>query len=236
MDTIVRWLRQIAARAPAILVGVAILAADSAALAAAWCAASRLAYVGYVALSLRRRETADSTRAESEAAWRRFRDRASWLMDNDAIAFGALCLVTLGTLPLRVPVWAMPAAGLTLVVIGLGTKAWASASLPDGSYHWRSFFVVEDEVRVSASGPYRWISNPMYTVGYAHAYGFALFFGSAWGLVAAVLSQSLMLLLAAAVERPHFLRLRARAATSQPCAAKTTTNPPGARTPISRAP
>ncbi len=232
MDTIARWLRQIVSHAPAILVGLAVLAVGSAPLAAVWCAASRLAYVGFVAESLRRRTTERPNTAETgaDADWRRFRTRASWLMDNDAVAFGALCLVTRGSLDVPVPAWAMIAAGLALIAIGLGTKVWASASLPDGAYHWRSFFVTEEVVRVSTIGPYRFLSNPMYTVGYAHAYGFALVFGSVWGLVAALCSQSLMLLFAAVVERPHFRDLRERASVQTSAAA----NASASRTTVSR--
>jgi protein-S-isoprenylcysteine O-methyltransferase Ste14 len=214
VDTISHRLRPVAALVPATLVGLAVVAAASAPLAVAWCVVSRLAYVGYVARALLRRTAAARTGREpdAEAVWRKFRGRASRLMENDAVALGALCIVTRRTLDLGVPEWTTVAAGLVLVVAGIGVKAWASASLPDGSFHWRSFFVTDDVVRVSASGPYRWLANPMYTVGYAHAYGFALVLGSFWGLMGAAFAQAMILALAGFVERPQLGRLRDRAA------------------------
>ena len=53
------------------------------------------------------------------------------------------------------------------------------------------------------TGPYRWFRNPMYTVGYAHAYGFALAFLSWPGLLAALCDQVAILVFHLAVERPH---------------------------------
>jgi hypothetical protein len=47
----------------------------------------------------------------------------------------------------------------------------------------------------------------MYTVGYLHAYGFALMCGSLWGLAAAVFDQAAILVFQHFVERPHVARL-----------------------------
>jgi protein-S-isoprenylcysteine O-methyltransferase Ste14 len=147
-----------------------------------------------------------SRREGPEAAWRRFRDRASRLMVGDAIAFGALCVVTRGTFALPGPRWLGLAMGIPLVVLGVGIKVWATKHLAEGSFYWRDFFVPTESRSRSASGPYRWLSNPMYTVGYAHAYGFAVLVGSGPGLAGAVFAQLVILLLAVLVERPHVQR------------------------------
>ena len=225
METNALRRRRVLSRSAAVLVGLAVLASGSTALAAAWCVASRLAYVGYVAVALRRRSAAGAMAPQTdvEPAWQRFSARASWLMFNDAVAIGALCLVTRGTLDLPLPVWVTVAAGLVLVAVGIGVKMWATASLPPGAFHWRSFFVTDDVVRVSATGPYRWLASPMYTLGYAHAYGFALVARSFWGLMGAAFAQAMILLLAAVVERPQLQRLRERAAAGQ-----SMTTPPAA--------
>jgi protein-S-isoprenylcysteine O-methyltransferase Ste14 len=195
-----------------VLAGLAVAAVGSVPLAEGWFVASRLAYVLFVALSLRAesRHGALSRREGAEAAWRRFRDRASRLMFGDVIAFGALCLVTRGTTALPGPAWLGPVAGLVLVVIGIGIKVWATASLDAGTFYWRDFFVPAEHRNHSASGPYRWLSNPMYTLGYAHAYGVALLLSSGPGLVGAAFSQLLITLLAVLVERPHVRRFSRR--------------------------
>lgn len=184
----------------------------SVSLARAWFVACRLAYVVLVGLWLRAesRDGSLSRREGPEAAWRRFRARASRLMVGDAIAFGALCVVTRGTFILPGPIWLVLAAGILLVVLGVGTKVWATRHLAEGSFYWRDFFVPTEQRSRSASGPYRWMSNPMYSVGYAHAYGFAVLVGSGPGLAGAAFAQVAILLLATIVERPHVHRLGRR--------------------------
>ena len=197
---------------PAVLASVAVVLVGSAPLAVAWFAASRLAYVLGVGLALRAESLhrALSRKSDPERAWRRFRDRAHWLMVGDAVALGALCVVTRGTIELSLPRALVVAAGLALIVLGVGVKLWATRSLDEGTFYWRDFFVPVEHGNRSASGPYRWLSNPMYTVGYAHAYGFALLLGSGPGLVGSALAQAAIWLLAVLVERPHVRRLGQR--------------------------
>lgn len=205
LETAKRWLRQIATHLPVVVAGVFVAWTGSLKIGALWFAASRLAYVLYVGLTLAwvARHGPARLRGGPESAWRRFRTISSWLMDNDAVAFGALCIVSLDSLPLDMPRWVPVAAGAVLFAVGVGVKTWAAASLDPGAYHWRNFFVPRKEDGLSAAGPYRWLRNPMYTVGYAHAYGFALALCSGPGLLAAAFAQALMLTLNELVERPH---------------------------------
>jgi protein-S-isoprenylcysteine O-methyltransferase Ste14 len=204
--------RDVVRRATLLVCGIAVLAANSALFAALWFAASRLAYVLFVGLSLsaESRRGALSARGGPEAAWARFRRRAEWAMENDAVAFGALCVVTRGDFAPPGPAWLATLAGLALVAVGVSAKVWATWSLPAGTFFWRDFFLPAERRAVSVAGPYRWVSAPMYTVGYAHAYGIALVLRSGVGLAAAVFAQAMVLLLHALVERPHMRRGRER--------------------------
>jgi protein-S-isoprenylcysteine O-methyltransferase Ste14 len=200
--------------APLVLAGLAVLAVGSAPLAALWCVLSRCAYVGYVGRALRAesrhatlaRRALLSRRDGAEAAWLSFRDVAARLMLGDVVALGVLCLVTRGTFVPPGPAWLVLAAGALLVVLGLGVKTWAAASLDEGIFYWRDFFVPREHTQVSAAGPYRWLADPMYSLGYVHAYGFALLLGSGLGLAGAAFAQLAVLLLARLVERPHLRR------------------------------
>jgi protein-S-isoprenylcysteine O-methyltransferase Ste14 len=197
--------REMAGHGPLVLAGLAVAIAGSTPLAEAWFVACRSAYVFLVGYWLHVQSKHGAlTRKHGHDAWPRFRARAARLMVADSIAFGALCVVTRGTLALPVSRWLALLAGVLLVGIGVGTKAWATATLPRGAFYWRDFFVPAQHRTRIVSGPYRWISNPMYTVGYAHAYGFAVLLDSGPGLAGAVLAQLAMLALAALVERPHF--------------------------------
>lgn len=208
MDGLLGSCREVAGHVPLVLAGLAVALVGSALLAKAWFVASRLAYVAFVGSSLRAQSNAmaSSRREGHEQAWRGFRVGASRLMLGDAVALGALCVVTRGTLVLPGPPWLALGAGILLIVLGIGVKAWATASLAEGTFYWRDFFMQVEQRSFSATGPYRWLSNPMYTVGYAHAYGAAILLGSGAGLAAAVFAQATILLLAFFVERPHLRR------------------------------
>ena len=202
-----RYGRHLVMLAPQILVGVGVLNSGSMALAIAYFAVSRLTYMGYAAFMLRRAPRSDSGMPIEvrEAAWRRFSGRVSWLMDNDAVAICTLVVATRGSLDVGMPLWVAITVGAALCIVGISVKLWAGAHLPEGSYHWRDFFVPE-ETHFSASGPYRFFANPMYTLGYAHAYGVALAWLSFPGLLAAAFAQATILGLNAFVEQPHFRR------------------------------
>ena len=165
---------------------------------------SRLAYVLYIGLALRR---ADAEPVSSgAAAHARFRRRAAFLMYHDGVAFVAVCILTRGTIELPLPlVWRL--AGAALVAVGVGVKLWAAATLGADGYYWRDFFEREIRPVPTIAGPYRWLRNPMYTVGYLQTYGVALLVASAPGLAAAVFSQGAIVAFYRLVERPHYQRL-----------------------------
>lgn len=168
--------------------------------------ASRLAYVLYIGIALRQQErTGRFTRRHGvEQGFRRFRRVASTLMANDAASFVVLCIASGNTLRVELPLGLVVAVGAVLVLVGVGTKLWAAATLGGKAYYWYNFFTPPDRVVPSTSGPYRLLKNPMYTVGYLQTYGLALVTGSLPGLVAAVIGQAAILAFYQWVERPHF--------------------------------
>lgn len=178
--------------------------------AVAYWVASRLAYVLFVGIALRRQERHEAyTRRWGVAGgFRRFRRVASLLMANDVVAFVLLCLVTHDSLVLagNPPQVAVIAVGVLLVAVGVGVKVWAAATLGGDAYYWYNFFAPAQH-RPTLAGPYRHLANPMYTVGYLQAYGFALITGSFVGLWAAAFAQVAILAFYFAVEKPHFQRL-----------------------------
>jgi protein-S-isoprenylcysteine O-methyltransferase Ste14 len=212
--TAARWGKQVLVHSPVLVAAAAVaIWAPPAVAIAAW-AACRLAYVLYVGVSLHREHEGRALSREvgPEEAWRRFRARASILMDLDAAAFGALCVATRGTLDLPGPSAAWIAVGLVLVVGGLAVKAWAAAALPEGAYYWRGSFLPNEVGPLVKRGPYRWLADPMYTVGYAPTYGVALVLASTAGLVASAASQVLILSMNALVERRATVRHEERRA------------------------
>src|SRR6266566_3635463 len=178
------------------------------ALALAYHLASRLAYVLYVGLALRRQERTGyfTRRYGPEEGFRRFRRAAAILMSSDAVSFVVLCIVSRNTLAIGSPRGFVIAAGAVLVLVGVLTKAWAAATLGGRAYYWSNFFGPANRTTPSIAGPYRFFKNPMYTVGYLQVYGLALLAGSLPGLAAALFDQAAILTFYRAVEKPHFDR------------------------------
>lgn len=170
---------------------------------------SRLAYVFFIGITLRR-EARDSryTRAFGPAdAFRRFRRTAAFVMNNDAAAFILLSLITPNTLALPVSPTISFIGGLALVVVGLGMKLWAASTLGPDAYYWHNFFDPANARGPVTTGPYRYVSNPMYTIGYLPTYGLALLTRSLPGMIAAVFAHATILAFYVLVEKPHFERL-----------------------------
>lgn len=177
--------------------------------AGAYWLASRLVYVLFVGIALRQQERHETlTRRHGvEGGFRWFRRIASVLMLNDGGAFILLCVVTRDTLGLDLPRAAAIAPGAALVVLGVWVKVWAAATLGGKAYYWYNFFEPTSTPAPVLAGPYRFLANPMYTVGYVQTYGLALITGSLPGLAAAALAQAAILVFYRAVEKPHFQRL-----------------------------
>jgi protein-S-isoprenylcysteine O-methyltransferase Ste14 len=168
-----------------------------------------MAYVLFVGTVLR---TEDRTgmytmRFGRAEAFRRFRRTASIVMNHDAFAFVVLCVVTRNT-------WRLPLAwgvtfgsGAALAIIGLGIKLWAARTLGSDAYYWHNFFDPDEAIGPVSSGPYRFLSSPMYTVGYLQTYGLALMLRSFPGVIVAGFLQVSILIFYFLIEKPHFQRL-----------------------------
>jgi protein-S-isoprenylcysteine O-methyltransferase Ste14 len=167
----------------------------------AYAIASRLAYVLFVGTTLRREEGSGGD------AFQRFRRRAAVIMNNDAVAFVLLCVVTRGSWSLPWPMPATFSAGAVLAIVGLGTKLWAARTLGGDAYYWHNFFEPDAAIGPVYDGPYRFVTSPMYTIGYLQTYGLALILRSWPGLIAAAFDQAAILTFYFTIEKPHFQRL-----------------------------
>jgi protein-S-isoprenylcysteine O-methyltransferase Ste14 len=167
---------------------------------------SRLAYVIGVGIALSRQHRHEyfSRRYGAEAGFLRFRRAASLLMNNDGVAFIIVCIATAHTLHPEMPAPVRVGLGAALALIGVGSKVWAARTLGGRAYYWHNFFVPKPCVPLDPPGPYRYLKNPMYTVGYLQTYGLALVLGSLPGLLAAAFAQASILAFHNLVEKPHF--------------------------------
>jgi protein-S-isoprenylcysteine O-methyltransferase Ste14 len=164
----------------------------------------------WVGRALQREErTGHYTRAYGEVAgFARFRRTAALVMNNDAVSFVLMCVLTYGNWPGGMSRLPLALAGAVLVVVGLGMKLWARAAVGADRYYWRDFFGTPDATGTApVGGPYRLFKNPMYTVGNLHLAGLALLAASLPALGAALFSHMAILVFNHVVERPHVQRL-----------------------------
>jgi protein-S-isoprenylcysteine O-methyltransferase Ste14 len=171
---------------------------------------SRLAYVVGVGTALLRQDRNQVFTRERgvDEGFRRFKRGASWVMNNDAVALVLACVATRGTLPAGVARDILMAVGVLFIAVGGGVKTWARDTLGAKAYYWYNFFDPAPMKPLERPGPYRYLDNPMYTVGYLPAYGVAMVLASWPGLVAAAFAQAAILAFHVVVEKPHYDRLR----------------------------
>ena len=141
-------------------------------------------------------------------AFQPFRRRAAFIMNNDAVSFVLMCVLTYGTWPAATSRLLLALLGSTLVIVGLGVKLWARAAVGADRYYWRDFFGPPAPADAApVGGPYRYFKNPMYTIGNLHLEGLALIAASPAALVVALFSHAAILVFNHVVERPHVQRL-----------------------------
>ncbi|MFQ5684747.1 MAG: PEMT/PEM2 family methyltransferase [Candidatus Binatia bacterium] len=177
---------------------------------------SRLAYLVYLAPALRKQADRGyfTKRYGLEEGFGRFRTWAVFILNNDTVSFVLLCMLTRDTLPAEIPHWVTLIAGIPLVMIGVAVKVWAAMALGAKRYYWYDFFDPKG-VNYTNSGPYRYLKNPLYTIGYAYMYGFSLVFSSSLGLLAAIFDHIVIWILYLWVERPHSHRMRQEGADGE---------------------
>ena len=175
----------------------------------------RLLYVVGVGAALRLEETRRvfTVTRGGEEGFERFRSLASPVMALDAVTFVVMAWLTRDTLGVAMPVAVRIVTGAVLIVVAIGVKVWARETLGEKAYYWHNFFVPGAWTAPASPGPYRWFRNPMYTIGYLHAYGFALAVASWPALLFALFDQGGILLFHYAVEEPHLRRLAGRERT-----------------------
>ncbi|MFC4015273.1 PEMT/PEM2 family methyltransferase [Nonomuraea purpurea] len=135
------------------------------------------------------------------------------LFCNQGFAQAVIIYAFGDSFPSAVPLWASFLAGGALMAVGLTCKTWAACTTGLDTYYCHDMF------RGSAtpgdlviSGPYRYLRNPMYSVGNLHAYGWALWSRSLEGLACAALFQLGIYAFYHLYERPFIRRVYSVAA------------------------
>lgn len=97
-------------------------------------------------------------------------------------------------------------AGL-MTLTGFIIKIWAAKVVSIDIYYWKDMFLGKKITEFVETGPYKFLNNPMYGIGQLQAYAFAIWHGSATGLIAAFINQILIFTFYYTVEKKFIRRV-----------------------------
>ena len=94
-----------------------------------------------------------------------------------------------------------------MFIIGFAIKISAAKIVTIEIYYWKDMFLGRKISDFVVTGPYKYFSNPMYGIGQLQAYATAIWYGSKYGLAAAVLNQLLIFSFYYLVEKKFIKRV-----------------------------
>ena len=141
-------------------------------------------------------------RLGEERAFRAYETVAGLMFLNQGLGVGCMAALHLPRLEEAAPVLLVVATGAALFAVGLLVKLWATLTVGVDVYYFRDMFLGRPLTAACDSGPYRFLHNPMYSVGQLQGYGYALLHGSIPGVVAAASGHALIYAFYAVAERP----------------------------------
>ena len=128
------------------------------------------------------------------------------LFFHNAAAIGYVATAAAGPRWAFIPEAVVVALAAVLFMVGSVTKLWAAIVVSVDIYYWKDMFLGRQVSGFVETGPYRYLSNPMYGIGQLQAYALALFFHSPTGLAIALINQCCVFLFYFAVEKPFIRR------------------------------
>lgn len=102
-----------------------------------------------------------------------------------------------------------------LSLTGLVVKILAAKVTSIDIYYWKDMFLGRKICKFVVTGPYKYFSNPMYGVGQLQIYAIAIFYGSIYGLIAAVLYQTSVFTFYYTVEKKFIKRVYLKNSSSK---------------------
>jgi protein-S-isoprenylcysteine O-methyltransferase Ste14 len=160
-------------------------------------------------------------RLGEERAFRAYETVTGLMFLNQGLGVGCMAALHVPRWEQAVPAPLVVTAGAALFVTGLAVKGWATLTVGVDAYFFRDMFLGRPLAPVCNNGPYRFLRNPMYSVGQLQGYGYALLYGSLPGVLAAAAGHLLIYAFYIAAERPFV-----RSTYIMPRAAHATTSAP----------
>jgi protein-S-isoprenylcysteine O-methyltransferase Ste14 len=156
---------------------------------------SEILYIGFIMLVLSRTGLRHWFRKKWHGAaegFLAFEGVLGVLFFHNAVSLGYMASSTEHSLPVNSDHWSVLTILAILFVAGFLIKFFAAKVVSVDIYYWKDMFLGKKVAEFVVSGPYKYFSNPMYGIGQIPAYAAAIWYGSAYGLSAALLNQSLL--------------------------------------------
>jgi len=141
-------------------------------------------------------------RLGEERAFRAYETVAGLMFLNQGLGVGCMAALHVPRFEQAVPAPLVLAAGVVLFGVGLVVKLSATLAVGVDAYYFRDMFLGRPLAPACYGGPYRFLRNPMYSVGQLQGYGYALLYGSLPGLAAAAAGHLLIYAFYVVAERP----------------------------------
>lgn len=97
--------------------------------------------------------------------------------------------------------------GAITFICGLTIKILAAKAVTIEIYYWKDMFLGKKISDFVITGPYKYFKNPMYGIGQLQAYAIAIWYGSTYGLMAALINQLLIFSFYYLVEKKFIKRI-----------------------------
>lgn len=93
-----------------------------------------------------------------------------------------------------------------LFIVGIVVKIWSAYVVGIPIYYWKDMFLGKKVCEFVETGPYKYLSNPMYGIGQVQVYAVAIYYGSIYGILFGAINQMLVFVFYYFVEKPFIQR------------------------------
>ena len=131
----------------------------------------------------------------------------AFLFFHNGTSIGYLSMVTTSPTHSLNPTMLLYWVVALLFIAGSVIKLWSARVVGVDIYYWKDMFLGRKISEFVVSGPYKYLSNPMYGLGQLPAYAVALWNGSSIGLLAAFINQALVFSFYFLIEKKFIARV-----------------------------
>ena len=156
---------------------------------------SEVLYIGFISVVLSEKGLRHIFHAKwknENEAYKAFETILGFLFFHNAVSIGYVASSTPGNLLDFLNKDMLLIIVTLMFVTGFLVKITAANVVSIEIYYWKDMFLGRKITDFVVSGPYKYLNNPMYGIGQLPAYAVAIWYGSVYGLMAAVLNQILI--------------------------------------------